>query len=116
MVSLALKALAGALVVLLIAALSGTRNFYVAGLVPLFPTFTLIAHAIVGARRPPADLRRTALFGLWSMLPFGLYMLVVFWLSTRCSLARTLVAATAAWVGAAGLLLVVWQRVYPSGI
>lgn len=44
----AAKALLGAAVVLLVAALSRTRSYDVAGLVPLFPTFALVAHARVG--------------------------------------------------------------------
>jgi hypothetical protein len=39
--SLALKAALGALMVVVIAALSRTPSFYVAGLVPLFPTLSL---------------------------------------------------------------------------
>ncbi|HEX7686698.1 MAG TPA: GlpM family protein [Burkholderiaceae bacterium] len=42
---LVLKCLLGAAAVLLIALLSRSRNFHLAGLVPLFPTFALIAHA-----------------------------------------------------------------------
>jgi uncharacterized membrane protein (GlpM family) len=38
------KALIGALVVVLIGLLAKTRNYYIAGLVPLCPTFALIAH------------------------------------------------------------------------
>ena len=37
----------GAAVVVLIALLSKSKAFYIAGLVPLFPTFALIAHVIV---------------------------------------------------------------------
>jgi membrane protein GlpM len=37
--------------------------------VPLFPTFALIAHYIVGTERSGADLQKTALFGLWSLFP-----------------------------------------------
>ena len=49
MVALLLKCLLGALAVLLIALLSRASSFYLAGLVPLFPTFALIAHAMVGS-------------------------------------------------------------------
>jgi len=40
------KCLLGALAVLLIQWLSGSRYFFVAGLVPLFPTFALIAQSV----------------------------------------------------------------------
>ncbi|MEF9995092.1 MAG: GlpM family protein [Burkholderiaceae bacterium] len=111
MISLFLKCQLGAVAVLAIALLSQSRLFFVAGLVPLFPTFALIAHAIVGAERSPAELRTTALFGLWSLIPYAVYLLAVFWLSTRWPLVWTLSAATLAWVAAAGVLLVVWGRV-----
>ncbi|EPD5943814.1 GlpM family protein, partial [Escherichia coli] len=41
---LVIKAALGALVVLLIGVLAKTKNYYIAGLIPLFPTFALIAH------------------------------------------------------------------------
>lgn len=108
--SLFLKCLLGAAAVLVIALLSRTRNFYIAGLVPLFPTFALIAHYIVGSERSAADLRTTALFGLASLLPYAVYLGVVYWLAVRMSLPATLALATLAWCGAAGVLLVLWPR------
>ena len=43
---LAIKAALGALVVLMIGILAKTKNYYIAGLIPLFPTFALIAPTI----------------------------------------------------------------------
>jgi membrane protein GlpM len=57
-----------------VALLSRSRSFFIAGLVPLFPTFALIAHYIVGTERSGADLRTTALFGLWSLIPYAVYL------------------------------------------
>lgn len=108
--ALFLKCLLGAAAVLVIALLSKTRNFYIAGLVPLFPTFALIAHYIVGTDRSAADLRTTALFGLASLLPYAVYLGVVYWLALRMSLQATLSLATLAWFGAAALLLVFWPK------
>jgi len=110
MLSLFLKSLLGAAAVLAIALLSRSKVFYIAGLVPLFPTFALIAHVIVGTERSAADLRTTALFGLWSLLPYAVYLSLVVWLSVRCSLAITLGAATLAWLAAAGILVFAWTR------
>ena len=114
MLSLFLKCLLGAAAVLLIALLSKSKSFFVAGLVPLFPTFALIAHYIVGTERSADDLRATALFGLWSLLPYAVYLLLVYWLSVRLSLASTLIWATIAWVVSAAAILLIWSRVYPS--
>jgi membrane protein GlpM len=107
---LVFKCLLGALAVLVIALLSRSRNFYLAGLVPLFPTFALIAQYIVGTERSAADLRTTALFGLASLLPYAVYLVVVYGFALRLPLAATLALATVAWCAAAGLLLVLWPR------
>lgn len=108
--SLLLKCVLGAAAVLLIALLSKTRNFYIAGLVPLFPTFALIAHFIVGSERSPQDLRVTALFGLWALLPYAVYLVAVYFLCTRLALASTLGLATLAWLVSAAAVLAVWTR------
>jgi len=110
MTSLFLKALLGAAVVLLVAVLSRTKSFFIAGMVPLFPTFALIAHYIVGTERSPADLRATALFGLWSLLPYAAYLGVVYVLSVRTTLWTTLAAATATWLVIAGAVLLAWTH------
>jgi membrane protein GlpM len=115
MISLLLRCLLGAVVVLIVTLLSKSKSFFVAGLVPLFPTFALIAHCIVATERSAADLRTTALFGLWSLIPYAVYLLAVYWLSVRFSLATTLLLATAAWTVGAAILLVVWYKAYPVG-
>lgn len=103
-ISLPLKRLLGAAAVLLIALPSRSRNFFIAGLVPLLPTFALIAHYIVGTERMAADLRVTALFGLWSLVPYAIYLLAVYWLGARLPLATTLLLSAAGWVVGAGIL------------
>jgi membrane protein GlpM len=115
MMSLFLKCMFGALTVLLIALLSNSKNFFVAGLVPLFPTFALIAHYIVGTERAAVDLRTTALLGLWSLIPYAIYLGFVYWLSVRFPLVTTLLLATTAWCVGAALLLFGWFKVYPAG-
>jgi membrane protein GlpM len=108
--ALLFKCLLGAAAVLLIALLSKTRNFYIAGLVPLFPTFALIAHYIIGSERSAADLQSTALFGLASLVPYAVYLGAVYVLAVRMPLPATLALATLAWCVAAGALLAIWSR------
>lgn len=108
------KSLLGALAVLIIALFAGSRHFYLAGLVPLFPTFALIAHALVGQERGPTALRDTALFGLCALLPYAAYLLAVYVLAPRLSLTHTLLAATLLWLAAAALLLLLWSHLHPA--
>lgn len=108
--TLLLRALIGALMVLLIGLMARTRNYYLAGLLPLFPTFALMAHYIVGSERGSADLRATIAFGLWAVLPYLAYLGSLYWLVTRLRLLPALGLALLAWCLVAGLLVVAWNR------
>lgn len=74
-------------------------------------------HYIVGTEQSASDLQTTALLGLWSLVPYAVYLVVylvaVYYLSTRLSLAPTLVLATVAWTVGAIVLLEDWSKAYP---
>ena len=91
--NLAIKAIAGALVVLLIALLSRTRNFY-----------------IVGTERGPADLRTTVVFGMWSIIPYFAYLVALYALAGRARIEPALLGATAVWLAVAAALVFIWAR------
>jgi len=111
-VDLVFKAGLGAAVVVLLALLAKTRNYYIAGLVPLFPTFALIAHYIVGKGRSLADLKTTILFGMWSIIPYFVYLAALYILVDRMRLEASLALATVAWLIAATLLVTLWVRLH----
>lgn len=71
---LVIKAALGALVVLLIGILAKPKLLYCRA-DPLFPTFALIAHYIVASERGTEALRTTIVFGMWSIIPYFLYLL-----------------------------------------
>ena len=110
--SLLIKCLFGALTVLIIALISKTKNYYLAGLAPLFPTFALIAHYIVFTERSASHLKSTALFGIWSLIPYFVYLLVVYLLCEKHRLYITLSYATIAWCITALLLIYIWNYFY----
>ncbi|MDO7207831.1 GlpM family protein [Acinetobacter nosocomialis] len=107
--ALFLKCMLGAGVVLIISILSKSKAFYIAGLVPLFPTFALIAHVIVFQQKGAEALQKTALFGLWSLIPYAIYLVAVYMLATRVSMWSCLGLATLCWVVAAAGLMYGWQ-------
>lgn len=107
---LTVKALMGATVVVLISALSRTPSYHVAGLVPLFPTFGLIVHYVVGTERTVPELRHTVVFGMVSTIPYFGYMISVYLLAGRIRLAGVLATSTVVWLGLAAVLLMVWKR------
>lgn len=112
MLSLFLKCIIGAAVVLLISILSKSKTFYIAGLVPLFPTFALIAHVIVSQEKGTEALKQTALFGMWSLIPYFIYLLMVYLLATRMSVLSCLSVATLCWVIAAAGLVYGWNHYF----
>jgi membrane protein GlpM len=107
--ALFLKCMLGAGVVLIISVLSKSKAFYIAGLVPLFPTFALIAHVIVYQQKGAEALQKTALFGLWSLIPYAIYLIAVYVLATRLSMWSCLGLATLCWMVAAAGLIYGWQ-------
>mgnify|MGYP002653053046 FL=1 len=107
--ALFLKCMLGAGVVLIISILSKSKAFYIAGLVPLFPTFAFIAHVIVFQQKGAEALQKTAQFGLWSLIPYAIYLVVVYVLATRMSMWSCLGLATLCWVVAAAGLIYGWQ-------
>ncbi|WP_079865477.1 GlpM family protein [Pseudomonas aeruginosa] len=106
------KALIGAAVVVLLAVLSKTRNYYIAGLVPLFPAFALIAHYIVGKGRSLDDLKTTIVFGMWSIIPYFVYLAALYLLVERFRLETSLALAALAWLVAASVLVGLWVRLH----
>ena len=109
---LILNAALGAAVVLILAALAKTKNYYIAGLVPLFPTFALIAHYIVGKGRSLDDLKTTIVFGMWSIIPYFIYLATLYVMVDRLRLEASLAVAAVAWLIAASVLVSVWVRLH----
>ncbi|ENU1225143.1 MULTISPECIES: GlpM family protein [Providencia] len=109
MFSLLFKCFLGALAVLVIALFSRSKIYYIAGLVPLFPTFALIAHVIVVQEQGAEALRKTALFGLWSLIPYAMYLLTVYLLATKITAWGSLTIATVIWIITAAILVYMWQ-------
>ncbi len=106
-----LKMLIGALMVLAIQLFAQTRFFYLAALAPLFPTFTLISHFIVGTERRPADLKVALIFSMLGVIPHLIYTFVVFFSIGYVSLYKALLFGVVAWTIAAAILVLTWQYI-----
>ena len=106
-----LRALFGAAIVVIIQLFSRARSYYIAGLVPLFPTFSLISYYVVGTEHPVNELKTTILFGIFSLIPYSLYLLSLYLLIDRLPLVPALLVATTCWFAVAGVLIFVWEKV-----
>ncbi|MGC1548267.1 MAG: GlpM family protein [Rhodanobacter sp.] len=108
--NLLIKSVIGALMVLLIGVLARTRNYYIAGLLPLFPTFALMAHYIVGSERGTTELKATIVFGMWAVVPYLAYLVALYWLVDRMRLLPALACALLVWCAIAALAVLLWNR------
>ena len=91
-----LKALIGGGLVVAISLLSSTKHYYLSGLLPLFPTFALIAHVMV-AQVGTNELKNTALFGMLSLIPYFFYLLSVYLLSEKLNIVPNLLVSVLVW-------------------
>jgi len=106
-----LKALLGALAVLLIDFFSRQKeHYYIAGLIPLFPTFALIAHYLVGTQKTTLELKQTVLFSMFSLLPYFVYLFSLYFFIDRFRLITTLILSVICWIGSASILIFSWQK------
>ncbi|MDE4455049.1 GlpM family protein [Psychrobacter sp. DAB_AL62B] len=105
-----LKMLIGALMVLIIQLFAQTRFFYLAALAPLFPTFTLISHFLVGTQRSTADLKVALVFSMLGVIPHFIYTLLVFFTFSHIGLYKALLLGVVGWLLAAAILVLAWQQ------
>jgi membrane protein GlpM len=108
---LAIKALAGAAIVVVIQLFSRTENYFIAGVVPLFPTFSLISHFIVGTERTTSELKETIGSGLLALIPYLVYLASLYFLVDRLRLGQALLVAAGLWLITAVVVLGIWRGV-----
>ena len=110
--SILVKALIGGLMTALIAWLS-TKGNVLPGIVPLFPTLTLITLYIVGSKGDPPGFQETCL-ATFKTVPAYLVFVVICYLSIkRVGFRVALLLGLAGWLAAAAIVFVApkaWQR------
>ena len=106
-----LKALLGAVIVILIDLIARSKKFYaVSGLVPLFPTFALISHVLVYSKQGEKAVKVTALMGLYSLLPYAVYLVSVYFLSSYLPFWLVLVLSVVFWSITAGIVVFLFYQ------
>lgn len=106
---LIIKAFIGAIAVILIQIFAQSRYYYLAALVPLFPTFALISHVILGTTRTPVEFKAALLFSSFSLIPYLGYILAVYFSIDRFSLWISLLIGLIVWVILSAVLIYLWQ-------
>lgn len=114
MIDLLVKAVVGASFVVLISVLTKTRYYFLAGLLPLFPTFTLLSHYIVGTTNTPQEFRAVIVFGMLSLIPYFLYLATVYMMYNKTGLGKSMSAGLVVWSAASLILVFLWRSTMPS--
>ena len=89
-----------------------TKNYYIAGLIPLFPTFALIAHYIVASERGIEALRATIIFSMWSIIPYFVYLVSLWYFTGMMRLPAAFVGSVACWGISAWVLIICWIKLH----
>jgi len=103
--ALFIKALLGAFIVILISYLSKTKYYFFSGLIPLFPTFALIAQIIVYNEGWVKELKNTILFWMLSLIPYLIYLLILYFVVDKIGFYKSVFLALAWWFFVAFLLI-----------
>lgn len=103
------KSFLGAVLVWILMAISKSKNYFIAGLVPLFPTFGLVAHFIVYFEQNTIALKETVLFGIFSLIPYFIYLLVMFFTVKKLGITRSMFFSILAWCASALILILIWK-------
>ena len=111
---LLLKGAIGAFMVIVISLLSTTRVAFLSGLLPLFPTFALIAHIISYNAGGGPVLKSVIAFGLLSMIPYASYLLTLLFTVDTMSFQKAVGCSLFAWLVASVIIFSIWTYVQPK--
>ncbi|MEA3289468.1 MAG: GlpM family protein [Campylobacterota bacterium] len=103
------KGLIGAVVVLMLIVLSKTDNYYIAGLIPLFPSFGILAHIIVYKDRGIDALKETILFGIFSIIPYFLYLIGIYYSILYYNFFTSILIGILLWIISSIILIKSWD-------
>lgn len=107
---IAAKGALGAVVAIALHFALASKHHYLTGLIPLFPSFALLAHTMFASSGRNVDLQISAQFGLVSLLPYAVYLLLAWTLVVRLNVWSALALSTLGWALAATVIIVAWNR------
>lgn len=110
-----LLATGGAALAASLGLLARLNLYYLMGLVPLFPTFALMAHTIAATSGNEVGLRMTCAFGLYSLIPYASYLGSILWLSQSIPPLLSILIGLVAWFVAAFALIWAWNAGFLPG-
>jgi membrane protein GlpM len=111
----AILAVTGATISTLLGFLARHGQYFLIGLVPLFPTFAVIGHLLAAGAANTVGLRVAATFGLYSLLPYACYLLFTLIGSRHLSAYTSIGIGICTWFVVALVLVYCWNRSFLPG-
>lgn len=110
-----LKASTGFLIVLVVQLFARSRYYYLAALVPLFPSMALFSYYFVGQGQSNARLEETIVFGMVSLLTYFSFLLALL-VAVRhfqMRIVPALSVASLVWFAVAAVQIQLWPWLRP---
>lgn len=110
-----LKASTGFLIVLVVQLFARSRYYYLAALVPLFPSMALFSYYFVGQGQSSARLEETIVFGMVSLLTYFSFLLALL-VAVRhfqMRIVPALSVASLVWFAVAAVQIQLWPWLRP---
>ena len=106
-----INAIMGAAVATLIAFIGRSNIYVLAGLIPLFPTFTLFAHISAFQNGGVEQLKPVILFGLLSIIPYLIYVAVMYFsVQQGLKISQSIGLSIVTWLIAAGNIFLLAKK------
>ena len=105
------KGFVGFSIVIILLLLSQTNKYYIAGLIPLFPSFAIVAHVIVYKGNGIKELKETILFGIFSIIPYFSYLMTLYYFVDLINFYYAIILSVFIWILLAFLLIIYWKKI-----
>lgn len=99
----------GTATIIAIILLGRTHLYYLTGLLPLFPTFSLIAHVNAAVEKSACEFKLVVLYGLFSLIPYAVYLGSVYLLVDILGPWKAMGVALAFWFIIAAVIFNFWS-------
>jgi len=110
---LLLKAFLGFAIVLIIQLFARSNLYYIAALVPLFPSMALLSYYFVGQTQSAGKLQETIVFGMLSLLTYFSFLLALLISTRHLKITPSLLLASVVWFVVAAIQIQIWPWLKP---
>ena len=95
---------------MLLAVIAKSKFLFIAGLIPLFPTFAVMAHVIAGNTGGPEAVKQVAWFGMLAIIPYSGYLLTMIHTVEQYRMSLAITFSVGAWIVLSAIIVFLWNQ------